>query len=881
MAKLFKRGSQWRKWDLHFHTPSSYDYADRTVTNKDIVRILKENGVRAVAVTDHNTIDVDRIKELNNEAGNDVVFFPGIELCTESRGDDPIHITAIFPENSDITYIWKILEVKLNLSEQKKSGKKSNELYCGLHDASDEIHKLGGMVLIHAGSKSNSIEEITNSLPVKMAEKKDIVEYIDVFEMGQEKDLEDYRKMVFPFVDKIFPMIMCSDNHNINKYSVKQNLWIKADLTFEGLRQILIEPEDRIFVGAVKPDEKDSYKVIDRVVFSDTKDFPSEIVFNSNLCSIIGSRSSGKSALLNYMAHAVDKSYVESQLKGPAAKFKWDNLPLNCSVVWANGSIDGAGKIVFLEQGYLSGISDKPSEITEKIKPVLFRKYPKIKAEFDSAENSISSCNKSIESNVKRWFLTMKVKKILKEEIGQIGDKEAIVKAKDDYQRKIDELKVTALLTDKEIEAFQKVSSDLTTKKNSLALLTTSSSNLIAEYFNPLTKESVDFVVEYSSNPSFENFPADLKTIVEDRTTKTSKELATDIKKLVTLYRSNLDTKITSLSNEIEEISKSNKTLIDKNKQNQELVALVEGFNKQEGLLVSIKEKEAKIASTEEVSRVEMLSLSDNLILRKNAIQSLEESFSSVAQGGEIVFGVECRFNDVLLDQLSEMYNLREVKDSTFIEGGVVNVTKTREQYVEFLSDINTEKIKLKNSETPQNVAIQTLTFSEEIRFTAIMEGDSIGGFGESSMTPGKQALFALTLILDESDDAWPLLIDQPEDDLDSRSIYDTVADFFKHKKKERQIIMVSHNANLVIGADSEQIIVANKHGEDRRNKDGRLFDYLTGSLENTGDRKETGIVLEDCGIREHACDILEGGEAAFYKREQKYKLGKKGASVT
>ncbi|MEI7690864.1 MAG: hypothetical protein WCI63_04560, partial [bacterium] len=143
----------------------------------------------------------------------------------------------------------------------------------------------------------------------------------------------------------------------------------------------------------------------------------------------------------------------------------------------------------------------------------------------------------------------------------------------------IDELKVTALLTDKEIEAFQKVSSDLTTKKNSLALLTTSSSNLIAEYFNPLTKESVDFVVEYSSNPSFENFPADLKTIVEDRTTKTSKELATDIKKLVTLYRSNLDTKITSLSNEIEEISKSNKTLIDKNKQNQELVALVEGFN--------------------------------------------------------------------------------------------------------------------------------------------------------------------------------------------------------------------------------------------------------------------------------------------------------------
>jgi len=53
-----------------------------------------------------------------------------------------------------------------------------------------------------------------------------------------------------------------------------------------------------------------------------------------------------------------------------------------------------------------------------------------------------------------------------------------------------------------------------------------------------------------------------------------------------------------------------------------------------------------------------------------------------------------------------------------------------------------------------------------------------------------------------------------------------------KKKKKERQIIMVSHNANLVIGSDSEQIIVANRHGTDRKNADGKQFNYFTGSLE-------------------------------------------------
>ena len=154
------------------------------------------------------------------------------------------------------------------------------------------------------------------------------------------------------------------------------------------------------------------------------------------------------------------------------------------------------------------------------------------------------------------------------------------------------------------------------------------------------------------------------------------------------------------------------------------------------------------------------------------------------------------------------------------------------------------------------------------------MEGDKIGGFSESTMTDGKRALFALKLILAESEDTWPLLIDQPEDDLDSRSIYDDVVPFLKKKKKERQIIMVSHNANLVIGADSEQVIVANRNGTDRKNTDGKQFNYLTGSLEfskiKDNDCEDT---LLSQGIREHACEILDGGKEAFEKRKKKYNI--------
>jgi len=133
-----------------------------------------------------------------------------------------------------------------------------------------------------------------------------------------------------------------------------------------------------------------------------------------------------------------------------------------------------------------------------------------------------------------------------------------------------------------------------------------------------------------------------------------------------------------------------------------------------------------------------------------------------------------------------------------------------------------------------------------------------------------------LKLILAESEDTWPILIDQPEDNLDSRSITNEIVPFLKKKKKERQIIMVSHNANLVIGADSEQIIIANRHGSDRQNEDGKQFNYLTCSIEHTKEKdKHCKDTLKAQGVREHACDILDGGKEAFEHRRNKYNLTK------
>jgi hypothetical protein len=141
-------------------------------------------------------------------------------------------------------------------------------------------------------------------------------------------------------------------------------------------------------------------------------------------------------------------------------------------------------------------------------------------------------------------------------------------------------------------------------------------------------------------------------------------------------------------------------------------------------------------------------------------------------------------------------------------------------------------------------------------------------------MSPGKRGLVLLQLLINLSNQEWPILLDQPEDDLDNRSVYDDLVSFLKNKKIQRQIIIVTHNPNLVVGADSEETIVANQSGQEvgRENRKHR-FEYVSSAIENSFEREsaQEPAILYRKGIRQHVCEILEGGREAFQKREQKY----------
>ncbi len=132
-------------------------------------------------------------------------------------------------------------------------------------------------------------------------------------------------------------------------------------------------------------------------------------------------------------------------------------------------------------------------------------------------------------------------------------------------------------------------------------------------------------------------------------------------------------------------------------------------------------------------------------------------------------------------------------------------------------------------------------------------------GIDIQQLSPGTRGIVLLLLYLsiDQEDDR-PLIIDQPEENLDPKSIFDELVPRFKEAKTRRQIIIVTHNANLVVNTDADQVIVASR-GEQRQ---GQLpvLTYQSGGLENPA-------------IRTAVCEILEGGEAAFTERARRLRI--------
>lgn len=137
--------------------------------------------------------------------------------------------------------------------------------------------------------------------------------------------------------------------------------------------------------------------------------------------------------------------------------------------------------------------------------------------------------------------------------------------------------------------------------------------------------------------------------------------------------------------------------------------------------------------------------------------------------------------------------------------------------------------------------------------------GVQYDGVDIEQLSPGTRGIVLLLLYLaiDQTDDR-PLIIDQPEENLDPKSIFVELVSRFVETRHRRQIIIVTHNANLVVNTDADQVIIASAGAH----VPGGLphLSYLSGGLENPA-------------VRDEVCEILEGGKPAFEERARRLRI--------
>lgn len=973
-VRKFPRGSEWRKWDLHVHTPGTKlcdDYSLSELDQEEINRVnelyercenklvnvcldeesIKEwlfwvdyihnSDVSLIGVTDYFSLEnfflaceiYNVYKSVNGISESEsVVFFPNIELRTDdtmNKKNRYVNIHIIFsPEISKPD--WDKLKNSMTVTMDGWNGAGDPRLVDIISKADAE----GATV-----KRDNIIKSLKSVYGDNYKEKCVLVvsgndDGISMGANGKKKRTLAIFKEYVDICDGIFtastnninfwvnlskgkgpkPCFGGSDSHSFDALKKKlgkqgrdidsvsgkpvlewKTTWIKADPTFEGFLQVFIEPGERVKIQEPEPDFKYDYAWIKEVSFADNDMFPEKLSLNKNLNSVIGSRSSGKSALLSYIALANGLEDIESVAPGISLEKARE---MGCSIKWAdqvdekNSSTNEAEisrKIVYIPQNKLFNIASNPQEVTKLIKDSVSDSYRQNISILQEQEREYRN---SLSSMIDDYFNLEQEIQDLIDELRNYADIETLQNSYRESSEKLHDLQEGVGIDDEE----KNVIGELNQKIASLESEIKKYEGYLAEGSGIIFNEHL---FDNSIGIQGKCNPAALEEI-KGHVSPIKQQIVNLVAEINEKYKEINESKLRDLSNDEREARENLEPLNEKAEQSEALIKANMEHDEISKKIKDVENIEGRISGLKN----RQLSVMNDIVDAQKSNNVTPEDIEKCEVGDaliEVVMGYPQGYYDSIEQYVNQKSATKikkyvdecvesEIQEGEYdvSTGGQIDIKKLSEaisgDIKRFIdkqgNDVNGSVVTLKgkpdnpNETLLQSFIKQVLCYPREVRLVATYDRDKIGGYEESTMTPGKQAVFALELILSKHDSEWPLLIDQPEDDLDSRSIYDSIVPKIRELKKRRQIIMVSHDANMVVGSDSEEIIIVNRHGKDRKNKDERYFDYLSGSLENTmlfDDSIEETLLSQ--GVREHCCVILDGGEEAFAKRKSKYNI--------
>ena len=963
---MLARGSEWRRWDLHVHTPETAMNDQFGSWDEYLQEIEDHPDVKVIGVTDYLTITnyskLKRYKE-DGRLGNIDLLIPNIEfrLAPPSNRATAVNIhLLISPEELEheeqindalrrLTFEYNRATYSCTLSSLIRLGKAINN---SIVDDKVALEKGAGkfkvdftkfkewyrselwlnrnsLVAVAAGDDGLSGFSYDGGWS---AHREEITRFSHIIFSGQPKEREYWLGKSKPeykeHIDRLGGLKPCvhgSDAHSIERLfnpDMDRYCWIKADTTFEGLRQILYEPENRVYIGPTPPIYHDDARIIRSVKISNADEWLDdvEIPLNSDLVSIIGQKGSGKSALAELIAYAAGSwkanepsSFLrraEDYLSGTQIDIKWAGGTAD-SVVLLNDTTEEE-KVRYLSQNFVERLCAEDAlglDLVKEIESVIFSHLdPSDTMNASSFDELRSIKTNGIQSEGQR--LKNEVYRLMQEEFNlrinasRLDEKKTRIKT---LATEHNGLQKQLLITNSEEEALvdrelqekyrvlhqkqqeiaqcqkilQKISdlrthirgfnaqiskfySELHSQLSEVGL-----SDVDIENFKPVfsgdvegplasrenyLKNTIDNILGSATNPSQETVYK-LKMDIQNLENQKTADKARQKKIRITQTRIvEIDTEIERIQAEIDHIEGPEKERIDAAR-DEFRTAYSEYFKnlkrEQDALEHLYTPVTENLQGENALSHEKLLEFSIRWIADVN--KWMKKGADLFDQRKNVPYGS--------IDAMTKA--ARDILGPAWTSGDFTRVIPALDK---FLQEFKKDEYKRPGNYLRSGVTHMDLfQWLYGVDHISLSYGLKYNGTELENLSPGTKGIVLLILYLGiDQSDTRPLIVDQPDENLDNESIFDLLMGYFRTAKQRRQVILISHNPNLVVNSDSEQIIVA--HAE-RRNQGLPHMQYVSGALEDTGSNGD--------GIRQRVCRILEGGEIAFLHREKRYALGK------
>ncbi|MFB1325904.1 TrlF family AAA-like ATPase [Helicobacter pylori] len=849
------KGSSWHKWDLHTHTPYTHLNKAYQCSEYEFIQKLCGSEIDCIGLTNYFKFNEKEfeLREKIEERGIKVFYNLEVRLDYQNNKDQCLDFHIIFSDEVSSDGIKKfLLNMKANVCgiEKKLADLEKDDFDKAvvnfdqlLECLEEESLNLRGKYLLgflsrgHGSSRSSSNYE-------KIVKKVHFLIHSSNNQENLKKDREFWLKY-----NK--PLLQSSDAHEEEQIG-KRYTWIKAEKTFEGLKQIIYEPETRVSIDKEKPQDP-LYKV-DCVglcfdgeikITNEKGDTPfcyagfnETLFFSPNFTCVIGGRGSGKSTLLQLIA---SKLYDKNLVKG----LKHESIQ-KCIEIQP----DTVDSVEYLAQNEVEEFATNVSKFTEAI---FNRIDSKLSGKLKELEKQITKSIEKFDEQIAYWQEKTKLEEQLKESKKIRKKYQSIIDAftDKDYLDKRDKLqaKRKALIDLKQSkEGFLTFIKELKRIVNFESKENMEEKNSYDKVYNQLKQdickklEEIDADIKNgrfkSDEENIEKLELEHQTLLQEigeflKEKGVSDESIGDVRN-ANYHLANIKKNIDDLKHEIKEIANKIENFsyedMDKN---------IEEFKNQ------INKELSKINSAfEEISKnhKEVKPITIEYRLNEDIFEEVFEDFDKLVDKGFNAQRHQSKIKEYLKE--IELKNVTGMQHAEFIEELYNSIDNKKAAFYETLKDIFDREI---HFQIYRILILKHLRNVEKYKIFKVRYDKR--ALNETSF--GQKCTAVLVVLLSLGNN--PIIIDEPEAHLDSALIANYLVALIKKQKQKRQIIFATHNANFVLNADAELIIQL-------KNENNKIV--------------AQSFMIESDAYKEDLLK-LEGGEKAFKDRERKYGITK------